>query len=84
LIVPQPQKRPRSSLIRFQADLPNEMWQTDITHWELAGSEHTEILNMIDDHSRLFLASRAFSTVKARDVVDVRRLHEERFGPRTD
>jgi transposase len=24
LIVPQPQKRPRSSLIRFQADLPNE------------------------------------------------------------
>lgn len=71
LIVSQPQKRPRSSLIRFQAELPNEMWQTDITHWELAGSEHAEILNMIDDHSRLFLASQAFSTVKARDVVDV-------------
>jgi transposase len=33
LIVPEPQKRPRSSLIRFQAQLPNEMWQTDITHW---------------------------------------------------
>ncbi len=30
-IVPQPQKRPRSSLIRFQAELPNEMWQADIT-----------------------------------------------------
>jgi transposase InsO family protein len=26
---------------------------------------------MIDDHSRLFLASQAFSTVKAADVVDV-------------
>jgi hypothetical protein len=47
------------------------MWQADITHWELFGGEHAEILNMIDDHSRLFLASRAFQTVKARDVVDV-------------
>jgi len=61
----------QEGLIRFQAELPNEMWQTDITHWELAGGEHSEILDMIDDHSRLFLASQAFSTVKARDVVDV-------------
>ncbi len=71
LVVSQPQKRPRSSLIRFQAELPNEMWQTDITHWQLAGAQHVEILNVIDDHSRLFLASQAFSTVKAQDVVDV-------------
>jgi transposase InsO family protein len=71
LIVPAPQKRPRSSLIRFEADLPNEMWQTDITHWRLAGGEHVEIMNMIDDHSRLFLASEAYPTVKAQDVVDV-------------
>ena len=71
LVVSQPQKRPRSSLIRFQAELPNEMWQADITHWELKGGEHAEILNVIDDHSRLFLASEAFQTVKAKDVVDV-------------
>jgi transposase InsO family protein len=70
LIVPQPQKRPRCSLIRFQADLPNETWQTDITHWQLAGREHAEILNFIDDHSRLFLASDAYPTTKAQDVVD--------------
>ena len=70
LVVRKPQKRPRCSLIRFQAELPNEMWQADITHWELSGGEHAEILNMIDDHSRLFLASEAFQTVKARDVVD--------------
>jgi len=74
LVCPQPQKRPRSSLIRFCAELPNEMWQADITHWSLAGSEHAEILNMLDDHSRLFLASRAFPTVKAVDVVDVFRM----------
>lgn len=70
LIVPQPQKRPRCSLIRFQADLPNETWQTDITHWHLAAGEHVEILNFIDDHSRLFLASEAYPTTKAQDVVD--------------
>ena len=73
LVVPQPQKRPRSSLIRFEAELPNEMWQADITHWQLAGGGHAEILNMIDDHSRLFLASRAFPITKAADVVDVLR-----------
>lgn len=74
LVTPQPQKRPRSSLIRFCAELPNEMWQADVTHWRLAGQGHAEILNMIDDHSRLFLASRAFPTVKAADVVDVFRI----------
>jgi transposase InsO family protein len=70
LIVAQPQKRPRSSLIRFEAQLPNELWQTDITHWQLAGGEHAEILNAIDDHSRLFICSHAYSYVKARDVVE--------------
>lgn len=71
LVVPQPQKRPRCSLIRFEAELPNEMWQADITHWRLAGGQGVEILNMIDDHSRLFVASRAFPTAKAADVVEV-------------
>lgn len=68
LVIPQPQKRPRSSLIRFEAELPNEMWQADITHWRLAEGRDVEILNMIDDHSRLFLASRAYPTAKAADV----------------
>lgn len=37
LVSPQPQKRPRSSLIRFEAELPNETWQADVTHWPIAG-----------------------------------------------
>ncbi len=69
LIVPEPHKRPRSSFIRFEADLPNELWQTDATHWELADGSAVEILNVIDDHSRLLVASVAFRTVKAADVV---------------
>jgi transposase InsO family protein len=70
LISPEPQKRPRCSLIRFEAELPNETWQADITHSQLAAGEHVEILNLIDDHSRLFLASEAHRTTKAKDVVD--------------
>jgi transposase InsO family protein len=69
LVLPQPQKRPRSSLIRFQAQLPNEMWQADITCLQLASGEVVEILNQIDDHSRLFLGSEAYPRVKAADVV---------------
>jgi transposase InsO family protein len=69
LLTPQPQKRPRSSLIRFEADLPNEMWQADITAWTLAEGEVAEILNLIDDHSRLHLGSYAYARVKAADVV---------------
>jgi hypothetical protein len=35
-VTPQPHKRPRSSFVRFEADLPNERWQADVTHWKLA------------------------------------------------
>ena len=69
LVVRQRQKRPHSSLIRFQAELPNEMWQADITAWQLAGGEVVEIIDVIDDHSRLHLACDAYSRVKAADVV---------------
>jgi transposase InsO family protein len=69
-VTPQPQKRPRSSWRRFQAELPNECWQADTTHWALADGTDVEILNVIDDHSRLLVASRAFVTAKAADVVE--------------
>jgi transposase InsO family protein len=70
LVVPQPQKRPKSSWRRFQAELPNECWQADTTHWALGDGTDVEILNVIDDHSRLLVASRAFVTTKAADVVE--------------
>jgi transposase InsO family protein len=80
LITPQPHKRPRSSFIRFQAELPNEVWQTDTTHWTLADGSDAEILNFEDDHSRLFLASVAFPTVKGPDVVQVFHEAGQQFG----
>jgi len=70
LITPQPHKRPRSSFVRFEAALPNQMWQSDFTHWQLADGSGVEILNYLDDHSRLLLACNAFTTVKGADVVE--------------
>jgi transposase InsO family protein len=68
-VIPQPQKRPRSSFIRFEAEQPNERWQADITHWELADGTGVEILNIVDDHSRLLVASDVRRTTKGGDVV---------------
>ena len=69
LITPQPHKRPRCSYVRFEAQLPNETWQCDATTWHLADGSSVEILNLLDDHSRLLLNSTAFPTLKAADVV---------------
>ena len=70
-ITPQPRKRPQASLTRFEAELPNECWQSDVTHWPLADGTDVEIINIIDDHSRYAIASTAFTVVKATDVVAV-------------
>ncbi len=63
LVTPQPHKRPRSSYVRFQADLPNETWQTDFTHFRLASGADSEILSFLDDHARFALAVRAHRRV---------------------
>jgi transposase len=68
-VTPQPRKRPRSSFVRFCADLPNERWQADVTHWALADGLGVEVLNVIDDHSRLLVGSDARVVFKAADVV---------------
>jgi transposase InsO family protein len=72
-VTPQPRKRPKSSYIRFAADLPNQCWQADVTHVQTADGTFLEVLNVIDDHSRLCVASRAFLTTRSPDVV--RTLH---------
>jgi transposase InsO family protein len=80
LITPQPHKRPRCSFIRFEAELPNQMWQCDATSWQLADGSPVEILNLEDDHSRFFLNSTALPTVKALDVVDAFRAATANYG----
>ncbi len=70
LIEPQPKKRPKSSYVRFQAELPNECWQSDVTHYRLRNGSGTEILVWLDDHSRYALSVTAHSSVTGDSVVD--------------
>jgi transposase InsO family protein len=69
LVVPEPRKRPRSSWIRFEAAAPNEVWQSDFTHWRLADGSEVEICSWLDDHSRYLLACTVFRRVGGDDVV---------------
>ena len=71
-VVPDPSKRPKSSYLRFEAEQPNETWQSDFTHYRLArprdktgtntGAD-TEILTWLDDHSRMALHISAYTRV---------------------
>ncbi|MDR8020509.1 IS481 family transposase [Nesterenkonia aerolata] len=70
IITAQPQKRPRSSWHRFQADQPNETWQSDFTHWPLTDGTDTEIISWLDDHSRCLLHTSAHHRVTGRIVID--------------
>ena len=70
LITPEPRKRPKSSIRRFQAAQPNECWQSDFTHWHLADGTDIEILNWLDDHSRYLLACTVHQPVTGDDVVN--------------
>jgi transposase InsO family protein len=79
-VTPQPQKRPKSSYVRFEAEMPNERWQTDITHWQLADGSDVEILNTLDDHSRLAVGCDARAVFKAADVVTSFRKATARYG----
>ena len=69
LVVPEPRKRPRSSWIRFEAAAPNEVWQSDFTHWRLVDGSEVEICSWLDDHSRYLLACTVFRRVAGDDVV---------------
>jgi transposase InsO family protein len=69
-VTPQPHKRPHSSWVRFEAQLPNERWQSDVTHWRLASGAEVEIVNFIDDHSRLAVGSRVVEVATATVALD--------------
>ena len=81
LIVPEPKKRPRSSHVRFQADLPNETWQSDFTHWRLATGAGVDVLTFLDDHARLALTVTAYPVVTVHRVLTQFRDTVAEFGP---
>jgi len=69
LVTPEPRKRPKSSYLRFAAELPNECWQADFTHYPLADGTDSEVLTWLDDHSRYALRITAHHRVSGPVVV---------------
>jgi transposase InsO family protein len=60
LVVPEPNKRPKSSYTRFEASMPNQTWQSDFTHYRLTGRDgrpgrDVEIISWLDDCTRYAL-----------------------------
>jgi transposase InsO family protein len=73
-ITPEPRKRPKSSYIRFEAEQPNETWQSDFTHYRLTRPDGSpgadvEVLTWLDDHSRYALHVSAHRRVSGQLVV---------------
>ena len=86
LVIPTPKKRPKTSYQRFQAELPNQCWQADFTHYRLAGSPDApaadaEVLTWLDDHSRYALDVTAHQPVTGPTVRDRFLAAAARFGP---
>lgn len=69
LIDYQPKKKPKIYLQRFEAIQPNETWQSDVTHFRLANKKVVDVLNFLDDHSRLLVRSTVHPTVTGQIVV---------------
>ncbi|MGL5828712.1 MAG: IS481 family transposase, partial [Angustibacter sp.] len=74
-VVPDPSKRPRSSYLRFEAEQPNECWQSDFTHYRLTRPDgtpgpDTEIITWLDDHSRYALHVSVHARITGPIVVD--------------
>jgi len=53
----EPKKKPRASYRRFVYPAPNACWQLDATEYVLTGGRKCVIFQLIDDHSRLAVAS---------------------------
>jgi len=74
LIIPEPRKKPKAAFICFVAEQPNQMWQTDFTHYRLTRPDGTpgadaEILTFLDDHSRCALSITCHQPVTGPAVV---------------
>ena len=69
-VTPDPSKRPKASYLRFEADQPNETWQSDFTHYRLSTGVDVEVITWLDDHSRYALHISAHPRVTALIVRD--------------
>jgi transposase len=75
LVTPDPKKKPKSAFLTFQAEQPNECWQSDFTHYRLTRPDgrpgaDSEILSWLDDHARYALRLTAHARVTGPIVLE--------------
>jgi len=70
LVEYSPQKKPKVHLQRFEAEQPNQTWQSDFTHVRLHNNADILVLNFLDDHSRLLISCTAHRRITAHTVVE--------------
>lgn len=67
----EPKKKPRSAWRRFVYPAPNACWQLDATEYVLSAGRKCVIFQLIDDHSRLAVASHVAWGETAKDAIAV-------------
>jgi transposase InsO family protein len=80
MVPAEPKKKPRSAYRRFVYPAPNCLWQIDATEWTLANGVGCVIFQLVDDHSRLALASLVAPGETSDAAVEVVKLAVERHG----
>jgi putative transposase len=69
LVVPQPQKRPRSSFRRFAYARPRDCYQIDATIVHLADGSPATVFEVLDDCTRLLTATHAVDAETAAGAI---------------
>lgn len=67
----EPRKKPRAAYRRFVYPAPNACWQLDATAYVLAGGRPCVIFQLVDDHSRLEVASHVAAAETAQAAIAV-------------
>ena len=79
-MVPAPKWKPKSAYIRFQAEQPNQTWQSDFTHVRLPDGTDAEVITWLDDHSRLALHISAHPKITGPIVLSTFRACVTQYG----
>jgi len=76
---PKARRKPKPPARRFEASVPNQMWQTDITYYPVLG-KMAYIIGFIDDHSRYITGLGLYRSQTSENVVETYRMATGAFG----
>lgn len=82
LMPPKPRKKPKRNPEKprfFERTTPNQLWQTDIFSFKLAGRQ-VYLLGFIDDYSRYIVGMELFTAQTAANVLEVYRRAVAEYG----